>query len=231
MIPKKTQKVIIFDASTLISFAMACLYDEFRELKKNFDGKFLITKEVKEEVIDKPMKIQRFQLEAIRLQQLIDEKILEMPESIGVATKQVSDRTKKLMELANDTFVGGKDKIKLIDLGESSCMALGQILNEKGVNNVLAIDERTLRNLCEAPESLKKFLEKKMHTKVYINRENLAAFKDFKIIRSVELVYIAYKKNLVGKKEKKLLEALIYALKFKGCAVSYEDIDEIKKLG
>ena len=37
----------------MINFTMNGLLEEFRGLKKLFDGKFLITKEVEEEIIDK----------------------------------------------------------------------------------------------------------------------------------------------------------------------------------
>ena len=56
------EKAIIFDASTIISFVMNGLVPEFRRLKENFKGKFLITSEVKEEIVDKPINIKRFEL-------------------------------------------------------------------------------------------------------------------------------------------------------------------------
>ena len=42
-------KAIIFDSGTLISFTMSGLVPELRELRKVFNGKFLITKEVKKQ--------------------------------------------------------------------------------------------------------------------------------------------------------------------------------------
>jgi hypothetical protein len=223
-------KAIIFDSSTLISIAMACMYEELRKLKQNFDGKFLITQEVKKEIVDKPLAIPRFQLEVIKIQQLLNEKILEMPDSVGVNNSEITSITKKITDTANSTFTN-ENEIKLIDYGEASCLALSKILTEKKIENVVAIDERTMRSLCETPESLKKFLEKKMHTKISAKKENFSIFKGFKIIRSVELIYIAYKKGLAGQKNKKLFESMIYALKFKGCAISNEELSEMKKLG
>ena len=55
-------KSIIFDSGTLINFAINGLLQELRGLKGLFDGKFLITKEIAEEIVDKPMKIKRFEL-------------------------------------------------------------------------------------------------------------------------------------------------------------------------
>lgn len=224
-------KAIIFDASTLISLAMACLYEELRKLKENFNGHFIITQDVKKEVIDKPLTIRRFQLEGIKLKRFLDEKILELPEALGIKESDITARTKKIMKISNSTFSGEGKNIDLIDIGEASCIALSGILTEKKITNVLAIDERTMRSLCETPESLRKYLEKKMQIKIYAKKENFAVFKNFKIIRSIELIYLAYKKGLVGEKNKRLLESLIYALKFKGCSASQEEIDEMIRMG
>ena len=61
---------IIFDASTLISFSMNGLLDEVVKLKKIFKGKFLIPEDVKYEIIDRPLNVKRFELEALRLKKL-----------------------------------------------------------------------------------------------------------------------------------------------------------------
>ena len=224
------EKVIIFDASTLITLAMNGMFEETRELKKIFRGKFIITKEVKKEIIDKPITINRFKLEALKLKQLLDEKILEMPLAIGVRDEEISKKTTEILEVANNTFQGNNKSIHLIDLGEASCLTLSKILTEKGIKNVIAMDERTTRMLGENPEGLKKFLQKRLHTKISFNKENFKLFKEFKVIRSSELVYIAYKKGLVKLKNGFILDALLYAVKFKGCAISEDEIRAIKKL-
>ncbi|MAG11082.1 hypothetical protein CMI44_02110 [Candidatus Pacearchaeota archaeon] len=224
-------KAIIFDASTLISFATACLYEELRKLKKSFNGYFIITNEIKKEIIDKPMRIPRFQLEGIKIKQLLDEGVLELSNAIGVKDSEIVAGTKKIMEIANSTFSDDKGNLKLISEGEASCIALSKILNEKKIPNVLAIDERIMRSLCETPDGLKKHLGKKMHTKIKIKKENLNFFKEFKIIRSIELAYVAYKKGFVKVKGKSVLGSLINALRFKGASASNEEIDEIKRMG
>jgi len=223
-------KAIIFDASTLISFAMNGLFDEIVKLKENFDGKFIITKEVKGEIIDRPLTIKRFELEALRLKGLFDDNILEPPLSLGVKDSEVTSRSAELLDIANATFEANGRKMHIVDMGEVSCLALSQILNKQGVKNVIAVDERTARMLVEKPENLEKLFEKKLHTKVRSNLNNFNFFKEFKIIRSTELVYLAYKKGLVHLKNGQVLDALLYALKFKGCSISDEEIREIEKL-
>lgn len=228
---KSSEKVLIFDSGTLISFAMNGLYEELRQLKKIFPGKFIITKEVKAEVIDKPIEIKRFELEALKLNELIDEGILESPSSLGIDSNEISNMTKTLMDNINNLFIGEKKAIWLIDIGETSCIALSKILSEKKIENVIAVDERTTRMLAEDINGLKKFLERKLHIKIEIKTKDTSALKNLKFIRSAELVYVAYKKGIIKMKGEKVLDALLYSMKFKGCSISDEEIDEIKRLG
>ncbi len=224
-------KAIIFDSSSLINFAMNGLLAEFRELKELFGGKFLITKEIAEEIIDKPMKIKRFELEALKLKELLMDKIIELPSSIGIDENRISKMTTDILNIANNTFFGRNSAMHIIDTGEASCLALSRLLNEKGIRNVLSVDERTIRLLGEKPENLLEIFKKKLHTEIITKRENFKAFKDFKFIRSAELIYIAYKRGIVKLKNHEVLDALLYALKFNGCSISDDEISEIKKIG
>lgn len=212
------------------------LLEEIADLKSIFKGKFVLTEEVKEEIIYKPMNIRRFKLEALQIKDLCDRKILEEPESLGISKKDVSKKTKELLEIANSIFDGDfykeRRKVHLIDSGEASCLALAQLLKEKNSENeiVIATDERTTRMLCEKPENLKELLEKKLHIKIKFNKEGYEPFKGFNFIRSTELVYVAYKKGLLNIKNSELLDAVLYAMRSKGAAVSDEEIREIKIL-
>lgn len=227
-----TEKAIIFDSGTLISFSMNGLTDEIRKLKSIFKGKFLITNDVKKEIIDKPLTIKRFELEGLKLKQLLSEGVLEMPSSLGIKDNEIAKKSDKILGMANSIFVGkdGKD-IHIIDTGETSCLALSNILTEKKIKNVIALDERTTRMLVENPESLRNYLEKKLHVRITAEKKDFEFCKQFKIIRSTELIYVAYKKGLINIKGEKVLDALLYAMKFKGAAISEDEIREIKKLG
>ena len=224
-------KTLIFDSGALISIAMAGLIPELKELKKIFKGKFIITKEVKSEIIDRPLTIKRFELEAMMLQELIDSGILEMPSSLNVSDAEIMEKTEQIMNVANNTFTGKERNIHLIDLGESSCLALSKILTEKKIENIVVVDERTTRLLGEKPENLKKYMESKLHFSLSENKSNYKFFQGFKFIRSTELMYVAYKKGIIKIKNKNLLDALLYALKFKGTAISDDEINEIKRIG
>ncbi len=227
-----TEKAIIFDSGTLISFSMNGLTEEIKKLKEIFKGKFLITTEVKKEIIDKPLTIKRFELEALKLKQLLDEGILELPSSIGIKEAELSKKIDEVMKASNNTYVGNKGPINLIARGEASCFALSSLLIKKKIKNVMAVDERTARSLVEKPNELGKYLGKKLHTKITTNQQNYKFFSQFKIIRSAELAYVAYKKGLVNLKNgATVLDALLYAMKFKGCAISGDEIKEIKRIG
>jgi len=224
-------KVLIFDASTLITFAMNGLLKELAELKKSFKGKFIIPEEVKNEIIDKPLKIKRFELEALQIKELLDNGILEKPSILNVDEKRISKDTIKLMRIANKIFQGRGRDIKLISSGETACLALSRILDEKKIENIIAVDERTTRMLAEKPENLENLLRKKLHTDVHFNEKNFKPFQGFKFIRSSELVYIMYKKGIIKLKDSgRVLDALLYAVKFKGCAISGDEIREIKRM-
>ena len=223
-------KALIFDASAIITFAMNGFLPELKKLKKLFGGKFLITQDVKREIIDKPMKINRFKLEALKVNQLLDEKVFEMSNSLGISEKLISEKAQEFKDVANNLFEAKEKSLHIIDLGEASCLALSRFLDEKGIENVIAIDERTTRMLGEKPENLEHLLRRKLHTKVILKEEDFKLFEGFKFIRSAELIYVAYKKDLFNLKDG-ALEALLYAVKSKGCAISGEEIKEIVKIG
>tara|TARA_Y100000310_G_C20530586_1_gene738234 strand:+ start:408 stop:1088 length:681 start_codon:yes stop_codon:yes gene_type:complete len=224
------EKALIFDAGTIINFSMNGLLNLLPKLKKEFNGRFLITGDVEYEIIKRPMNIKKFKLGALKIKKLLDDKVIELSDSIGVKTMEIEDERRKILEFANHTFFGEGKAIHLIDLGEASCLVLSDILTKKGIDNLIVIDERTTRMLCEKPENLHKLLETKLHTKVEMKKENLRVFSKFKFIRSAELVFTAYKKGLVDLKNRDVLDALLYAVKYKGCSISREEIEQMKKL-
>jgi hypothetical protein len=226
-----SEKAIIFDSSSIINFTMNGLLSEFRELKRIFNGRFIVPKEVKEEIVDKPLNIKRFELEALKIKELFEEKILELPAAMGIDEAKLSLRSVDLMKVANSTFLGRENPIHIIDSGETACLVLSTMLSEKGVKNILSVDERTIRLLSEKPENLSDIFRSKLHTQITAKKENFKLFSGFKFIRSTELIYIAYKNGLVKLKNGVVLDALLYALKFNGCSISDEEINEIKKLG
>lgn len=223
-------KALIFDSGALINLSMNGLLDLLVKLKKECGCKFLITKEVKYEVVDRPIGIYRFELGAIRVQSLIDSGVIELPSGFDISEETMNRKTKEFMDLANHSVEVGGKFVKIVSEGEISCLALSSELEEKGIETLIAIDERTTRMLSENPENMERMMGEKMHRRVHVQDEKLKAFSKFRFIRSSELVFVAYKKGLIEMEGKKVLEALLYATKYKGSAISFEEIDEMKKL-
>ena len=221
-------KALIFDSGSLINFSMNGLVSLFEDLKKNFKGKFIITKEVKYEVIDRPMKIKRFELGALKIQHLLKEKVLEMPSALGIDEEDIKVKKRKILSLANHAYYARGELMHIIDDGEASCVALSLLAKEKGIESVIAIDERTTRMIIENPENLRRLFENKLHGKVKLEQD-LSFLRGIRVIRSAELAYVAYKKGLV-KLKNGVLDALLYATKYKGCSISRQEIEEAKRI-
>lgn len=214
---------IVCDASSLISLTDSCLLGALSEVKKYLNGDFLIPESVKYECIDYPLRIKSHTLPALRLKQAVNEGILT-----PIDTKELKGKNKILSVVNNIFYIDGK-ALKLVHEGEGEMLALAE---ELGINNIL-IDERTTRMMVEAPFALKEHLENEFRKKVFINNEYLSEFieitKNLNIFRSSELVIIAYEKGYFrnyGELEKFAVEASLYALKFAGCGISFEEIRE-----
>jgi len=220
-------KYIIFDSGPIINFAMNSLLPVLRKLKQEFKGEFIISKEVKQEVIDTPLNIKKYELEALQIKQIFDEGIIKHANLTIEKVDELRIIREEIMNRANTTFFSKNHPIHLIDKGESASLALSLMIKEP---NVIAIDERTTRMLCENPENLRKLLQKKLGTNITANKKNYEFFKQFRIIRSTELAYIAFNKGLIDIKDKRTLEALLYALKYHGCSISEDEIEEAKAL-
>src|SRR3989338_5126835 len=223
------EKAIIFDSGTLITLSMNDLLEMLRKLKQNFGGKFIITREVEEEIVTKPMKIKKFKLGAIRLKNLIEDKTLEFPDVFDVSQNEISKIANSILKDANAMFIAQKRPVHIIDLGEASIMALSKLLRNKKIANLIAMDERTTRMLCEKPQNLERLLSKKLHMKIIQQKQGNRDFYRGDFIRSTELIFIAYKKGILPK-NKELLDAMLYAAKFKGAAISSEEIKVMEKL-
>ncbi len=219
-------KSLIFDAGPLINFSMNGSLYILEKLKGEFDGEFLITKEVKQEIIDTPLTIKRFELEALQLKSLYDRGIIKLADITPQQVDELRKKRDEIMNAANTTFKTKKRDIHLVDKGESAVLALSSIIKP----SLIVIDERTTRILCENPENLKKLLEKKLHMSIAANKKNYSYFNEYKIIRSTELAYLAYKKGFFDIKDSRALEAMLYALKYRGCSISEVEINEIKNI-
>lgn len=221
-------KYLIFDAGPIISLTMNGMLGILEGLKKNFDGEFVLTSQVKKEVIDNPLKIKRFELEAIQVKNLLDNGTFKMANEI-ISPQKIEKETANIIKITSSFLrtTDTREKIKIFHDGEASCIAFSKLCN---VENVIVTDERSVRWFSESPERLEELMERKLHTPLTQDESIPRNFKNLRYIRSSELLFIAYKKGLIPFKDKQTLDALLYSVKFKGTAITTQEIEEMKKL-
>jgi len=225
-------KSIVFDAGPIISLAINDLLWLLEPLKKRFKGYFYISKAVKKEIVDKPLTTKRFKFEALKVLHYIDNGTISIFDNI-----EIKNKTKLLLDLANNSFIAHSQPINIVHYGEMSGIA-ACILNN---SNTYVVDERTTRLLMENLDKLKNILRHTLHTGIKIDYNKLKEFqkitKQIKVIRSVELVTIAYELGLLDKyltnipnPKQTILESVLWGVKLNGCAISKREIEQIMKI-
>lgn len=215
---------IVFDTGVLISFSQTCLLPVFSHIRDDI-GEFVITTGVKFECIDRVRNNMRFKLSSLRINDQLNEFIFTVYKS----DKELDDKTKEILNLTNSIFLINGTPLHIVDFGEAESMALLSISK----SNCLAVDERTTRLLIEDPNALLDILKRKHPNKrIELIKERHDKFKQLignpTVIRSVDLLAFAYEKNLLKGiiTNKEYLKSALYSLKFNGCAVSFEEIED-----
>ncbi|MEM4182094.1 MAG: hypothetical protein QXX68_03020 [Candidatus Pacearchaeota archaeon] len=221
-------KFLIFDSGPLISLTLSGLLDILPKIYSQLkETKFIITPQVKFEVIDKSKTNKKFSLEAFKIEKLIHEKVFSLSSEF-VSNHELSKETQKVLSFSKQLVKAFGHEVQLIQEGEASCIAFAKIFKE---NCLIVSDERTVRLISESKEILKEMMEKKLHSEVFINNKNFKYFEGLKYIRSSELVFYAFEKGLIDlEKSVDVLDALLYSLKFHGTAISNKEIEEAKEI-
>lgn len=223
---------IVFDTGPIISLAINDILWILEELKKSFGGDFLVSKGIKNELIDKPLHTKRFKFEAIKVMHFLENGTISVYHDEGV-----SEKSNYLLDLANNCFIAHGQPIKVVHYGEISGIAIALIKRSEA----FVVDERTTRLLIEDPLKLRNILRHRLHTNVALNKDMLKKFrkevKGLNVLRSVELATVAYEMGLLDRyltnmKEprKELLDSVLWGIKLNGCAVSKREIEQILKV-
>ena len=227
---------IVFDAGPFISMTLSGTLWVLEALKKKYKGQFYITPAVKKEIIDRPLTTKKYKFESIRVMPYLANGTITL-----IDNKEIENKTKEILELANNCFFLKNKPIKILHDGETESIAACLILGAK----TIVIDERTTRYLIEAPEKIKKRLERKLHSRIEVDSNKLKElnkeFKEIIPIRSTELLTIAFEKELfnfykysnvnkIDDFDKTVLEGILWALKLNGCAILDTEINEILKI-
>ncbi|MFA6887924.1 MAG: hypothetical protein WC254_00325 [Candidatus Woesearchaeota archaeon] len=229
-------KQLLFDTGPIINFTINNLLWLLDELKKEFNGEFYITPEVYNELINKPLSTRKYKLEALQVLPYITKgtlKIYKNPQIVEIA--------KKLGQYANHSFEIEHQPIEIVHSGELEAVAAAIFLKA----DAIVIDERTTRHLIENPKKIALHFENTIHRKVFTNVDNLNKVREMisnlKVIRSTELVTIAYEKGLfkeytenagkiIPNINKAVLEGALWGVKLNGCSVKEDEILEILSL-
>ncbi|RMF54356.1 hypothetical protein D6745_05555 [Candidatus Woesearchaeota archaeon] len=225
-------KSLVFDAGPLISLTSNNLLWILKKLKKHFKGEFYITSEVEQELVHRPLNSKRFKFEALQVMKEIKKGVIKV-----VDNERIKSLAKELIGLANHCFSAHNNYIQVVHMGEMEVVATGILMNA----SALVIDERTMRYLIENPIKVKRRLQRKLHTYVHVDKTALKKLqrrlRGLKVIRSVELISVAYEMGLLNEyipdlieSKSILLDAVLWGVKIDGCAVSEKEIDEIEKL-
>jgi hypothetical protein len=104
------------------------------------------------------------------------------------------------------------------------------------MDHVMVVDERTIRLLLEDPDELRFLLEKRTGARVHFDRnvtdEIQEIVGDVLMLRSADIVAYAWEDGLLPRKDKEYIESVLYALKYTGCAISEQEIQEyLSELG
>jgi predicted nucleic acid-binding protein len=226
-------KTLVFDAGPVISLTMNNLLWTLEQLKKSGNVNFYITDTVKRELVDAPLtKTKKFMFEALQVLRCIENKTIEVAYS-----DNIREKTSEILNTANNCFSAFGHNINL--LHEAECSAIALYLDKKA--DAFVVDERTARLLIENPKKVGDILRHTLHTEVREDKNSLNKFrdltKDVRIIRSVELVTIAYEKGLldtykthIPDSNKTLLESILWGVKLNGCSVSNNEIHQIMRM-
>ncbi len=229
-------KKIVFDTGPIINLAINNLLWLLDELKKTCNVDFYITPVVYEELINKPLQTRKYKLEALQVLPYITKRTLQIYQH-----KDIKHIASELECYANNTFQIKNKYVQIVHRGEIEALATTIFLHA----DAIGIDERTTRQLIERPELIAEHMEHKIHTEVTINFDNINTIKkkvkDVHVIRSAELVTIAFEKGLLerymGMNNKKIhnirkavLEGALWGVKLNGCSIKEQEIKQILKM-
>ncbi len=225
-------KSIVFDTGPVISLTTNSLLWVLEKLKERYGGEFLIPKEVQVELVQNPIESKSYKLEALEVNREINQKVLTL-----VNDEKIEIMKRELLMLANNCYYANNTPIKIVHEGEMAAIAAAIAYNSDAV----VIDERTARELIEAPEWLAKYMSNRLHTNVTINKQTLQQLKsrigNLRVIRSIELAMVGYELGwfdmyLTQDKNarKNLIEALLWGIKMRGASISQVEIDKIVEM-
>lgn len=219
-----TSDGLICDSSSLISLTGSCLDSVLYFLRDEHGMKFYVPPSVEEECITRPLgkNLKEHAFSARKIEKAIRDNVLIRTEGNAASMKQVLD-------CANNLFFMRGRPLLLVHEGEAEMLSFASSI---GATSFL-IDERTTRMLVEAPFRLKEHLELEFNVNIMLDKNNLSRLAEIssgiEIIRASELLILAYEHGFMngfGNQKKDALEAALYKIKYAGCSIRFDEIDQ-----
>jgi len=192
----------------------------------------VMTPEIRREVVDKALKIEKFRLSGVRVLKRFGSGVINVEESNPTLTKQI-------LQVANQVYSVKGSYYRIVSEGEIGLIPLAQAKK----TGFMLIDERIVEKLLTDPQGLRNLFENRLHMKVTLNKPKLKLFnslvKDISIIKSSDLIAIAHEKGLLKeyikeshstKTMKDFISGALWGLKNNGCSISTKDIKEYMKV-
>jgi len=224
------RKSLVFDTSSIISLVTNNMLWILTALKKKFDGDFLVPSAVYREMISVPLSSKKYKFEAMVVCEYMHNGVLRVTKNLNLKVQ-----TEEMSSLVNGIFkVMGHD-MRIFHDGEIETVVLALAVGA----DAIVTDERSMRLLLEDPRRLSKLLSKKLHSSVKVNNKLLSKFKSktkgLKVLRSTELALVAYEMGLLDNFLKnhpkgELIDALLWGLKTRGCAISPYEIEDYVRI-
>ncbi len=207
---------IVLDAGPLISLSNTCLLWLIERLP--FD--FIVPPWVVNEVSLFPSRTKHYKYSALRIRELLEKGTVK-EHQLDDRAKEIADR---VQHIANSVYSIKHRPLKIIQRGEAEAIAVAT-----ETDHVMLVDERTIRLLLEDPKELRNVLQIRTGAHVSMNFDRAEELQDIVgdvlMIRSADLVAYAYEEGYL-KKDREFLEAALYALKYAGCAISEQEIQD-----
>ena len=219
---------LVFDSGPLISLTSNSLLWILEPLKKFCKGEFIIPESVKSELVEEPLLTKKFRFEAFQVNELFQKGVLKIHPD-----KPAKEKTLALLDTANKIFWSKKRNLTIVHYAEISAIVTANMLESPNI----VMDERVTRELIEHPLHLAKIIERKIRSKITIDKKRLEHFShsagNINVIRSSELAAVACEKGLLDRyafpktKRTEVLESVLWGLKIEGCAINQRGIKAI----
>ncbi len=208
---------------------MTCMLPVLHRFSKKEKASIILPQGVYEESVTRPLRIKRFELNAVKIRECVKSGWMAVANLDGEAKAL----TEEILHMANGIFSIRGKPLTIVHRGEAEMLALVKQVGAKAI----LIDERNTRLIVEEPNKMKGHLRRRMHANIGVDKEHLnrlrELFNGISVIRSVDVLGLAYEGRYLEPSlphTKESMDAVLFALKYAGCSTTVNELkDYVKK--